>query len=222
VSSEAWTDALEYLRLLGGRDYLAATDLLDGAIDRDGMAAISDAFADVCRALMDRVVFPAGTIDVHAVVDDIAMRVVEASGDGRREALDRQRSLVVFLGSDGLPCAARNDVASWDATDRLHDLIACTLGLLASVADDTGCSIAEVVWTIQLPPAMSPAEGAFTLAWRGPNAAEPLAGVVPRGYTAHITFLGEEPCSLRAIFGRVAALRDVAPADLPFEQHSAP
>ncbi|HEX5095591.1 MAG TPA: hypothetical protein VFX21_06235, partial [Acidimicrobiia bacterium] len=48
------------------------------------------------------------------------------------------------------------------------------------------------------------------LAWRGNEGslAEPLAGVVPRGYTAHITFLGSGRCSLRSIFARVAYLRD--------------
>ena len=48
---------------------------------RDGIGAINDALADVCRSLMDRVIFPAGTIDIHAVVDRIALRVVELSHD---------------------------------------------------------------------------------------------------------------------------------------------
>jgi hypothetical protein len=209
VSTEAAIDVVEYLQLLGEHEFLTATDRLDAAIDRDGMGAISDALGDVCRSLMDRVLFPAGTIDVHAAIDRIAMRVVDLSGDTRRGALDRQRSLIVFLGSEGLPCSARDDVASWDATDRLHDLIACTLGLLAIVADDEHASVASIVASLRPVAPLESAEGAFALAWRGPNAPEPFAGVMPRGYTAHITFLGEETCSLRSIFGRVARLRDL-------------
>ncbi len=214
VRSEAWVDVVEYLWRLGARDYGGATDLLDAAIDRDGVGAINDALGDVCRALMDRVFFPAGTIDVHAVVDRIALRVVDGTSDKRPEAIDRQRSLLVFLGSEGVPCMARADVASWDPQDRLHDLIACTLGLLGVVAEDEQAAVAEVVAGITPPGPVHAPEGEFALAWRGPNGAEPFAGVVPRGYTAHITFLGSEPCSLRSIFGRVALLRDLrAPVD---------
>lgn len=208
MSGPAEQDVVDYLRHLGAHDVAAATDRLDAAIDRDGIGAISDALGAVCRRLMDRVLFPAGTIDVHAVVDGIAMRIVALSHDERREALDRQRSLIVFLGSDGLPCAARDDVASWDATDRLHDLIACTIGLLAIVADDEQQPVANIVATLDWPAPTANAEGAFTLAWRGANNAEPFAGMMPRGYTAHITFLGEQPCSLRSIFLRVARLRE--------------
>jgi hypothetical protein len=210
VKAQARRDVVEYLRWLGAGDVGAATDRLDAAIDRDGIGAISEELAAVCRRLMDRVLFPPGTVDVHAVVDRIAMRIVELSHDTRREALDRQRSLIVFLGSDGLPCAARDGVASWDTTDRLHDLIACTIGLLAIVADDEQESVAHIVATLDDMRAISDAEGTFTLAWRGPNRAEPFAGAMPRGYTANITFLGEEPCSLGSIFRRVARLRDVA------------
>jgi len=202
--SSAWDDALGYLRLLQERDLLRATDLLDDVIDRDGIGAVSDAMADVCRSLMDQIHFAPGTIDIHTVVDDIAMRIVNASRDERREALDRQRSLIVFLGSEGLPCAARDDVASWPAEDRLHDLIACTIGLLAMVGD--------AALLLEPPGPLRAAEGTFTLAWRGPNGAEPLAGVMPRGYTAHITFMGDAWCSLRSIFGRVATLRQGDPA----------
>jgi len=213
VTSEAWVDVVEYLWRLGAHDYTGATDLLDAAIDRDGVGAINDALADACRALMDRVLFPAGTIDVHAVVDRIALRVVDATGDKRPEAIDRQRSLLVFLGSEGLPCVARADVASWDPTDRLHDLIACTLGLLGIVADDEHATVAEIVARITPPAPAHASEGQFALAWRGPNGAEPFAGVVPRGYTAHITFLGADTCSLRSIFARVAMLRDLRQVD---------
>jgi hypothetical protein len=199
--NSAWDDVLEYLRLLQERDVLRATDHLDEAIDRDGIGAISDALADVCRSLMDQIHFAPGTIDVHTVVDDIAMRIVATSRDTRRNALDRQRSLIVFLGSEGLPCMARDDVASWSADDRLHDLIACTIGLMAMVGDK--------VLVLDPPGPLRPAEGTFTLAWRGPNGPEPFAGAMPRGYTAHITFVGTASCSLRSVFGRVATLRQV-------------
>ena len=211
MQSCAWHDILAYVQLLGARDYLGATDLLETAIDRDGIGSLNDSVADVCRSLMDRVSYPAGTIDVLDVVDSIAMRVTATSGDTRREAVDRQRSLLVFLGSVGLPCAARDDVASWAPDDRLHDLIACMIGLLGIVADDEHIMVADVVADIRPPGPPAMPEGTFTLAWRGANGAEPFAGVMPRGYTAHITFLGEEPCSLRSIFARVALLRDGQP-----------
>jgi hypothetical protein len=208
LPAPAWSDVIDCLRHLAAQRYVAATDLLEDAIDRDGIGAVNDALADVCRALMDRVVFEPGTIDIHSVVDDIALRIVETSEDTRSEALDRQRSLIVFLGSEGLACAARNDVASWSADDRLRDSIACMIGLLGVVADDERVPVAVVVETLAPPGSTVAPEGTFGLAWRGPNGAEPFAGVVPRGYTAHITFVGEEPCSLRAIFARVALLRD--------------
>jgi hypothetical protein len=216
--TQAWPDVVDYLRFLGAELFVAATDLLDDAIDRDGIGAINDAVADVCRSLMDRVMFAPGTVDLHAVVDGVALRIVDASGDGRAEALDRQRSLVVFLGSEGLPCVARADVAGWSAEDRLHDSLACMIGLLGAVADDEHATVADVVTTIEPPgPPLTP-EGTFGLAWRGTNGAEPFAGVVPRGYTAHITFLGEEPCSLRSIFARVALLRGATePVAIPIE-----
>jgi hypothetical protein len=215
VTSEAWTDVLEYLRRLGTGDLFAATDMLESAIDRDGIGAINDALADACRSLMDRVVFPAGTVDIHAVVDTIALRVVDTSGDTRPEAVDRQRSLLVFLGSEGLPCAARNDVASWSAEDRLHDSIACIIGLVGIVSADSHASIADAVAHIEAPGPIEIPEGTFGLAWRSPSGAEPFAGAIPRGYTAHITFLGAHECSLRSIFARVAMLRDMK---LPIEE----
>jgi hypothetical protein len=208
VTADAWTDVLGYLRRLGTGDLVGATDMLESAIDRDGIGAINDAVADACRSLMDRVVFPAGTVDIHAVVDTIALRVVDTNGDIRPEAVDRQRSLLVFFGSEGLPCAARNDVASWTAEDRLHDSIACLIGLVGIVSTDTDASIADAVAHIEPPAPITTPPGSFGLAWRSPSGAEPFAGVVPRGYTAHITFLGASECSLRAIFARVALLRD--------------
>jgi len=207
VNRQSWDDALEYVRRLGTHELERATDLLDAAIDRDGIGALGDAFGAICTSLMDRVLFPAGTVDIHAVLDTIALRIIDTSHDAQPGALDRQRSLLVFLGSVGLQCAARDDVASWDATDRLHDLIACTIGLLVAVAEDEGAEVADIVAGIEPPRPQRAPEGTFALAWRGPNGAEPFASAVPRGYTAHITFLGSEPCSLRAIFGRVAMLR---------------
>lgn len=220
MTSDAWADVLEYLRRLGANDVFAATDLLDNAIDRDGIGSINDALADACRALMDRVIFPAGTVDIHAVVDTIALRIVDTSCDTRSEAVDRQRSLLVFLGSEGLPCAARNDVASWSAEDRLHDSIACVIGLVGIVANDAHTSVADAVAHIEPPGPTEIPEGTFGLAWRGPNGAQPFAGVVPRGYTAHVTFLGADQCSLRSIFARVAMLRDVKlPIEIPADVH---
>ena len=208
MENEAWSDVANYLRRLGFGDYEGATDLLDAAIDRDGIGAMNDAFADACRSLMDRVVFPAGTVDIHTVVDHIALRICDTAGDNSPVALDRQRSLLVYLGSEGLPCAARDDVAQWSPEDRLRASIACTIGLIGVVMHDEGCTAAEVVATIAPPgPPVTP-EGTFGLAWRGANVAEPFAGVVPHGYTAHITFIGTHECSLRAIFARVAMLRD--------------
>ncbi len=205
--TEAWTDVVEYLGLLGARDFYGAADLFEAAIERDGIGALNDALADACRALMDRVVFPAGTVDIHAVVDTIATRIVDTSSDFRGDAVDRQRSLLVFLGSEGLPCRARDEVAGWAAEDRLHDSLACLIGLVGIVATDEDVAVADVVASIEPPrPAFSP-EGTFGLAWRGPAGAEPFAGVVPHGYTAHITFLGEEHSTLRSIFARVALLR---------------
>jgi hypothetical protein len=208
MSGHTWDIALDYLRLIGTHDVAGATDLLSASVDGEGIGAVNDALADVCRSLMDRVIFPAGTVDIHAVVDRIALRVVELSHDEQPGALDRLRSLIVFLGSEGLPCAARDDVASWEPTERLYDSIACTLGLLGIVAGVEGKTTAEAVAGITPPRRAVAPEGTFGLAWRGPNGAEPFAGVVPRGYTAHITFVGEDTCSLRSIFARVAMLRD--------------
>ncbi len=227
MTSEAWTDVLGYLGRLGAHDVILATERLDRAIDRDGIDAINDALGDACRSAMDRVVFPAGTVDIHAVVDTIALRIVETSGDTRLIAVDQQRSLLVFLGTLGLPCAARNDVASWSAEDRLHDSIACLIGLIGIAASDAHTSIADAVARIAPPEPVQIPEGTFGLAWRGPNGSEPFAGVVPRGYTAHITFRGAEQCSLRSIFAGVALLRDAKlpievelPIELPIEEHA--
>src|SRR5947209_6888369 len=124
--THAWDEVVGYLRLVGGAEIEQATDRLDAAIDRDGIGAINDAFADACRALMDRIVFPAGTVDIHTVVDHIALRICDIARDNTATALDRQRSLLVFLGSEGLPCAARDDVAQWSSEDRLRAWISCT------------------------------------------------------------------------------------------------
>ena len=204
---------MEYLERLSARDLDGATDLLTRAIDDEGVGAMNDALAAVCQSLMDRVTFPAGTVDVHAVLEAIATRVVQVSQDNSRTALDQQRSLIVYLGSEGLPCAARADVATWPAIQRLRALVACTIGLVGVVSDDEGHSPYEVVSTLVPPQPAIAARGTFGLAYRGVAAAEPLAGVVPRGYTANITFLGEGSSSLRSIFARVALLRDT-PVDV--------
>jgi hypothetical protein len=215
----AETAAIDFLRRVARNDAVRAAEQLDAAIDSDGVGAIAEAFADVCRSLMDRVAFSGGTVDVHAVVDEVATRVVATAGDDSPDAVDRQRSLLVFLGSEGLPCAARADVATWFATDRLRALVACAIGLVGIVAEDEGIAPVAAVETITRPRPARPASGTFGLAWRGPEGvAEPFAGVVPRGYTAHITFVGSERCSLRSIFARVALLRHAplsAPATLP-------
>jgi hypothetical protein len=208
VSGHSWDITLDYLRLIGTHDVAGATDLLTASVDSEGIGAINDALADVCRSLMDRIILPAGTIDIHAAVERIARRVVELSRDEQPGALDRLRSLIVFLGSVGLPCAARDDVSSWEPADRLHDSVACTLGLLGIVAAVEGSTTADALANLTPPRRAVAPEGTFGLARRGPNPAEPFAGVVPRGYTANITFLGEETCSLRSILAGVAMLRD--------------
>jgi hypothetical protein len=207
MSDRTWELMLNYLRRIGNHDVVGATELLTRTVEQEGIGAVNDALADVCRSLMDHVVFPAGTVDVHAIVDRVALRIIELSRDEQPGALDRLRSLVVFLGSEGLPCAARDDVAGWEPDDRLHDSIACMLGLVGIVAGVEGVTTADAVARIVPPGPVQAPEGTFGLAWRGPNGAQPFAGVVPRGYTAHITFVGEERCSLRAIFARVAMLR---------------
>jgi len=210
LPAPAWSDVIDYLRFLGTELFVAATDLLEDAIDRHGIDAINDAVADVCRSLMERVTFDTGTVDLHRVVDQVASRTVEASGDERPGALDRQRSLIVFLGSEGLPCAAHGAIASWSAEQRLRNSIACMIGLLGVVSDDQRVPIADVVATIEPPRPVGTPHGTFGLVSRGSGGAEPFAGVVPRGYTAHMTFVGEECCSLRTILARVALLRDAA------------
>jgi hypothetical protein len=211
----AWIAAVDYVRKLANHEYESATDCLETAIATEGIGAMCNALGDACRSLMDRVTFEAGTIDVHTVVEQIAQRVIAVAGDTRPDALDHQRSLIVFLGSEGLPCAARADVATWSPIERLRALVACTIGLLGIAGEADGSEIVDLVGTLDKPGAPTPAPGTFGLAWRGGdgNLAEPLAGVVPRGYTAHITFLGSGRCSLRSIFARVAYLRDARADD---------
>src|SRR5262249_55233735 len=59
MSSATFGLALEYLHRIGARDVSGATNLLDVAVESEGIGAINDSLADVCRSLMDRVVFPA-------------------------------------------------------------------------------------------------------------------------------------------------------------------
>ncbi|HET9729319.1 MAG TPA: hypothetical protein VFR41_07860 [Acidimicrobiia bacterium] len=214
MTEQAWDAVLHYLQLVGRSEIAGATDLLERVIDAEGIGGLNDALADVCRSLMDRIVFPPGTLDIHAVVDRIALRVTELSRNDTPGALDRQRSLIVYLGSEGLPCAARADVASWTPEERLHDLIACMVGLVGIVAGIEHTTVSEAAARISRPDAFETAEGMYALAWRGPSGSEPFAGVVPRGYTAHVTFLGANEHSLRAVFARVALLRDLPDLDL--------
>ena len=103
MSDTAWNDTTEYLRLLGAGRYQTATDLLVAAIDREGEGAIVDALTDCCRALMQRITYGAGVVDVRAVVTDLAERVANAAVDTRGNAVDDMQTLIVFLGSEGLP-----------------------------------------------------------------------------------------------------------------------
>jgi hypothetical protein len=141
---------------------------------------------------MERVMFDAGTVDVHRVVDQVASRTVAASGDQRPGALDRQRSLLAFYGSEGPSSAAHGDIASWSAEELLRNSIACMIGLLSVVSDDQQVSIADVVATIEPPRPAGTPEG---------------------------TLVGEDRCSLRAILAPVAHSRDVA---VPVSSQSTP
>ena len=147
----AWAAAVDYVRKLANHEYEAATDCLETAIATEGIGALCNALGDACRSLMDRVTFEAGTIDVHTVVEQIAQQVVTVAGDTRPDALDHQRSLIVFLGSEGLPCAARADVATWTPIERLRALVACTIGLLGIAGDADGTEIVDLVGTLAKP-----------------------------------------------------------------------
>ena len=193
----SWSDVVDYLRFLGAQ--LRRRDRSPRrAIDRDGIGAINDAVADVCRSLMDRVMFAPGTVDIHTVVDGIALRIVETNDDTRRsgrpstfaDRVPRQRGPAV---------RGTRRCRGWSPEERLHDSIACMIGLLGVVADDEHAQSPRS-WNRSGRRATAVPEGTFGCAWRA--RAELAASC--RGATPHITFLGEEPCSLRSIFARVA------------------
>lgn len=212
VAGPAWDAALSYLRHITTEDYRAAVQDLDHAVAREGLGEMNGALGEVCRALMDRIVFEPGTIDVQHAVDLIAARVLEIAGSPRQDEEDRQRALVVFLGSEGLPCAARSQVVSWSPFARLSSLVTLAVGLTALVAQHEQNTLIETVASITPPSPPTPARGTFGLAWRDEEGRPGLlTGVLPRGYTAHITFLGSGTCSLRSIFARVALLREQRP-----------
>jgi hypothetical protein len=213
----AWSVGIEFLRAVAARDYAGAGTLLDDASARDGIGEVNGALSDAGRALLDLVVFEAGTIDVLDVVAQLADRAVELAG-AAHVTPQQLRALIVFLGSEGLPCAARSEVTSWSPLDRRDALVTLVAGLAAWAALQRGCGLAELADELEPPVAVPPpALGTFGLAWRGTDGG-PLAlqGTVPPGYAPHITFLGVQRCTLRAVFARVAYLREPRPgSDAP-------
>ena len=212
MDGPAFDAALEYLRSVFAAQYAGALACLDQAVAGEGLGAVNGALGDVGRSLLDRIRYPAGTIDVLAEIDELARRIVdvtvEGGDDGDREAeVDRQRAIIVFLGSEGLPCSARATVASWPPVDRRDSLGRTVVGLVAVVADREGSSAADVVASIGPPGEVLPSLGTFSLAWRDEHGRpSALAGALPRGQTANITFLGTGTTSLRSVFARVAYL----------------
>ena len=207
MDGPAFAAACSYLRDVFAQRYAVAARSLEDAIAGEGLGTINGAFADVGRSLLDRVRFSAGTVDVLAEIDHIARRIVEISGSDRADEIGRQKALIVFLGSEGLPCAARTTVASWPPLDRHASLLTTVVGLCAVVAQRTETSADAVADAIRPPGEVVPAFGTFSLAWRD-DRGEPsvLSGALPRGQTAHITFLGAGTTSLRSVFARVAHL----------------
>ena len=195
----AWNDTLVYLRLLGASEYEIATDVLSNAMDRDGEGAVADALIDCCRSLMEHVVYKAGIVDVRSAVNTVATRIASITANTRDETIEDLRTVLVFLGSEGLPCAARTAVMNWRPERRLCNLVSCTIGLAGMVAQDEQTTVADVVAHIDHPGPPQPAEGTFGLAWRAVNSATE---------SAHIAFVAEAPSSLRSILARVALLRD--------------
>jgi hypothetical protein len=193
-----------YLRDVFAGRYARASAALDSAIAAEGLGAINGALSDAGRSLLDGIRYPSGTIDVLAEVDDIGRRIADITVAGlddreRDDEIDRQKSLIVFLGSEGLPCAARTMVAS------LKSLAQTVVGLAAIVAERSGFDTETIVAELTPPGEPLPALGTFSLAWRDEHGRPSvLAGALPRGQTAHITFLGTGTTSLRSVFGRVA------------------
>jgi hypothetical protein len=208
----SWSIGVEFLRAVAARDYVGAGTLLDDASARDGIGEVNGALSDAGRALLDLVEFEAGTIDVHAVVETLAQRALELAGTTRCNDPAPLRALIVFLGSEGLPCAARSEVASWSPLDRRDALVTLVAGLAALVASERGTDLADLTDALAPPVVPAPAFGTFGLVWRGTDGELlPLHGALPTGYSARVTFLGSRRCSLRSVFARVAFLRDARP-----------
>ena len=210
MEGPAFDAARAYLREVLAGSYARASAGLDQAIANEGLGAINGALADATRSLLDQIRYPSGTIDVLAEVDRIGHRIAEVTVIGpddreRTVEAERQKSLIVFCGSEGLPCAARTDVASWTPLDRLHSLARTVVGLAVVVSERTGVDRETVALELGIPGEPRAALGTFSLAWRD-EFGQPsvLAGALPRGQTAHITFLGTGTTSLRSIFARVA------------------
>jgi hypothetical protein len=217
-----WSDAIEFLRAVAARDYTIAGNLLDDAAAREGMGDVNGALADIGRALLDLVEFEAGTIDVLAVVESLAERALELAGTTHCDDSARLRALIVFLGSEGLPCAARSEVASWSPLDRRAALVTFVTGIAAWVARDRRATLDSVIDALE-PPTRAPAAfGTFGLTVRDGDAPSPFLGALPPGCAPRITFLGDGRCSLRSIFARVAYLREPHPGgELPRQRMDA-
>jgi hypothetical protein len=206
-----WGDAIAFLRAVAAREYVGAANLLDDAAAREGMGDVNGALADVGRALLDMVEFDAGTIDVLSVVETLAERALELAGATHCEDASRLRALIVFLGSEGLPCSARSEVASWSPLDRRSALITVVAGLAAWVASERRSALDAVIDALEPPAPAAVALGTFSLAVRSADGTSPFHGAVPAGCAPRITFLGAGRCSLRSVFARVAYLREPHP-----------
>jgi hypothetical protein len=201
--------AIGFLRAIASRDYAAAATQLDDDCAREGIGDINGALSEVGRALLDYVEFGAGTVDVRDTVYTLAERALELAGATHCRDLDLLAALIVYLGSEGLPCAARSMVASLSPLDRRDALVTLVTGLAAHLARTRNESFGDLVDGLEPPAAPAPAFGTFGLAWRGDDGSPaPLSGAIPPGYTARITFLGEGRCTLRSVFARVAYLRE--------------
>lgn len=207
MDGPAFAAACSYLRDVFAQRYTVAARSLEDAVAAEGLGTINGALADVGRSLLDQIRFSAGTVDVLAEIEVIARRIVEISGADRADEIERQQALIVFLGSEGLPCAARTTVASWPPLDRHASLQTTVVGLCAVVAQRTGTTAGAVADSIRPPGDVVAAPGTFSLAWRDDRGTPSvLSGALPRGQTAHITFLGTGTTSLRSLFARVAHL----------------
>jgi hypothetical protein len=212
VAAGCWADAIAYLRAVAAREYTVAGNLLDDAAAREGMGDVNGALADVGRALLDFVELDAGTIDVLSVVESLAERALELAGTTHCDDTSRLRALIVFLGSEGLPCAARSEVASWSPLDRRAALVTFVTGIAAWVAGDRRSTLDAVIDALEPPASPAVALGTFGLTVRGShNDPSLFLGALPAGCAPRITFLGAGRCSLRSIFARVAYLREPHP-----------